>query len=78
MDLKEILNAIIYKEHGWAIAGQFHESYEDRDSFGKQNINALSYIFDTVREALDSSVFSEDAEVDMKVYLYDLEERLQK
>jgi hypothetical protein len=77
MELKEILNAIIYKEHGWNVAGQFQDSYGDRGSFGEQNINALSYILDTVREALDSSVFSDDAEVDIKAYLYDLEEYLQ-
>ena len=75
---KDILSALIYKEHGWAVSDQFDDTYSDRDCFEEQNLNALDYIFDTVRAALESELFSEDSEEDITVYLYDLSEHLLK
>lgn len=75
---KDLLSALIYKEHGWAVRDQFEDTYSDRDCFEKQNLNALDYIFDTVREALESELFSEDTDSDIKGYLYDLSEHLLK
>jgi len=74
--IENVVEAIINKEHGWAVAEQFESTWYDRSekNFSEQNSNALDYILHTVRGILRSDVFSQDAVEEIESYKQDLEE----
>lgn len=74
--IENVVEAIINKEHGWAVAEQFESTWHDRseENFSEQNSNALDYILHTVRGILRSDIFSQDAAEEIKSYKEDLEE----
>jgi hypothetical protein len=72
---ENVVEAIINKEHGWAVAEQFESTWSDRseENFSEQNSNALNYILHTIRGILRSDVFSQDAVEEIESYKEDLE-----
>ena len=76
--IENIIEAVISKEHGWAVAEQFESTWGDRseEKFSEQNSNALDYILHTIRGILRSDVFSQDAIEEIESYKEDLEEYL--
>lgn len=76
--IENVVEAIINKEHGWAVAEQFESTWSDRseENFSEQNSNALDYILHTVRGILRSDIFSQDAVEEIESYKEDLEEYL--
>jgi hypothetical protein len=75
---ENVVEAIINKEHGWAVAEQFESTWSDRseENFSEQNSNALNYILHTIRGILRSDVFSQDAVEEIESYKEDLEDYL--
>lgn len=76
--IENVVESIINKEHGWAVAEQFESTWSDRseENFSEQNSNALNYILHTIRGILRSDVFSQDAIEEIESYKEDLEEYL--
>ena len=76
--IENVVEAIINKEHGWAVAEQFESTWSDRseENFSEQNSNALDYILHTIRGILRSDIFSQDAVEEIESYKEDLEEYL--
>lgn len=58
----DLVKSYINSKHGWAVADQFESVYEDRseENIGEQNLNALKYIKDTLRDIIKSNILSED------------------
>ena len=52
----DIVKAVVKSQHGWAVADQFENTFNDPtpDTFAEQNENALDYVKQTVEELLDS------------------------
>lgn len=78
MHIIDIANAVIYKRHGWAVADQFDDTIYDysRDNLAEQNLNALSYILDELKDLCsgNSYTFTEDALEELEPYMEALEE----
>ena len=76
--IENIIEAVISKEHGWAVTEQFESTWSDRSkqNFSKQNSNALNYILHTVRGILRSNVFSQDSIEELESYKESLEDYL--
>ena len=71
MNIYEITQAIIYREHGWAVAEQFEVTWDNQsiDSFTDQNQNALEYIRETISNLIHSDALTEEAIEDLQQYL---------
>lgn len=80
MHIIDIANAVIYKNHGWAVAEQFDDTIYNysRKNLQNQNLNALSYILDELKDlcSSNSDTFTEDALDEMQDYMEALEEYL--
>lgn len=80
MHIIDIANAVIYKNHGWAVAEQFDDTIYNysRKNLQNQNLNALSYILDELQDLCDKSdkTFTDDALEDLEDYMESLEEFL--
>lgn len=76
--IENVVEAIINKEHGWAVAEQFESTWSDRseENFSEQNSNALDYILHTIRGILRSDILSQDAVEEIESYKESLEEYL--
>ena len=67
----DIVKAVVNLQHGWAVADQFEDTFNNPTplKFAEQNENALDYVKQTVEELLDSDLFSEDTEDELRGYL---------
>ena len=76
--IENVIEAVISKEHGWAVAEQFESTWADRSeqNFSEQNSNALDYILHTIRGILRSDVFSQDSVEEIESYKESLEDYL--
>ena len=77
MQTADLVRAIIYSHHGWAVADQFEDTFGG-ESFEEQNDNALRYIRETVEQLLRSELLSETAHDELQSYRDDLEDYLAK
>jgi len=68
----EITKAFIDSKHGWAVAEQFEVTFEQSESFERQNTNALIYIRDMVKDLLNSKILNDDANDELKSYYEDI------
>lgn len=64
----ELIKAFINSHHGWAVAGQFEDTFDGGEEFEHQNTNALNYIQDTIVDLIDSGLLSSDAESELEEY----------
>jgi hypothetical protein len=71
IDTKKLAEAMIYKRHGWSVAEQFAETWEDRseDCILSKNSNALDCLIETLRRLVQSEALSEGAVEDIEEYL---------
>ena len=69
----DLVTALINSEHGWAVAGQFEDTFNG-ERFDNQNYNALVYIRDTINELLRSNLLHEDAQDELQTYRDELED----
>lgn len=73
MNVQEIVEAIISKKHGWAVAEQFTSTWEDPsiENIWEQNFNALNYIKGTIDNLayFGDDIFTEDVIEELKDYL---------
>lgn len=78
MYISEIAKAVINSEHGWAVASQFEDSFNDQSVkvFHEQNSNALNYIRDTIQSMINSDIFIEDIEDELRAYIVNMEHAL--
>lgn len=67
----EVVKAFINSHHGWAVAEQFEDSFNNGD-FEKQNTNALEYIAEAVEDLIESNCLSGDCNTELENYLEDL------
>ena len=74
---QSIVSAFINSKHGWAVAEQFEATF-DGESFEEQNMNALTYIEQTVRDVFNSDVLNEEANDELEDYLTQLREYLEE
>ena len=72
-----LVEAFIAKKHGWAVAEQFLNTYNG-EAFEEQNMNALTYIEQTVRDVFRSNLFNEEANDELEDYLTELREYLKE
>lgn len=68
----DITKAYINSKHGWAVAEQFQDTFEQNESFERQNSNALKYICETVKELIMSKILSDDATEELQSYYEDV------
>jgi len=66
-----IVSAFINAKHGWAVAEQFEATF-DGEEFEEQNINALAYIEQAVRDIFNSSILNTEANDELEDYLVEL------
>lgn len=64
----ELVKAFINSHHGWAVADQFQNTFEDGDSFEDQNMNALNYIYRAVKDLINSGLLSEETVMELDSY----------
>jgi uncharacterized membrane protein YukC len=69
----KLVQALINSEHGWAVAGQFEDTFNGK-SFEEQNYNALMYIRETLDKLLNSDLLSEDTQDELQTYRDELED----
>lgn len=77
MNLKQVVNAVINSEHGWAVAEQFESTWDDRsaDNVSEQNSNAMDYIMDTINDLIKyNEAFNEDAIDELQQYVDEIKE----
>ena len=72
----EVVKAFINSHHGWAVADQFEDSFNNGD-FEKQNTNALEYIAEAVEDLIESNCLSGDCNTELSYYLEDLNDFLE-
>ena len=79
MTVQELVYAVIDSGHGRMVADQFNDSYES-GNFEGQNVNALGYVKNIVKELLDSDLLDMDKwEIDdLIAYFADLKEYLKQ
>jgi hypothetical protein len=68
-----LVEGYIQKKQGWAVAEQFLSTFNG-ETFEEQNINALMYIREAVRDILSSNLLSESAHDELQTYCDDLEQ----
>lgn len=68
----ELVKAFINSHHGWAVADQFESTFEDGDSFEKQNMNALNYIYRAIKDLINSGLLSEETVMELDSYEHEL------
>lgn len=78
VELCVIVKSVINSQHGWAVADQFEDTFEGREPFEEQNLNALLYIRDSIRGLIKSGTFSPQGQEELQEYLDDLENYLPK
>lgn len=71
----EIVKAFINSHHGWAVAEQFEDSFNNGD-FESQNTNALEYIAEAVEDLIESNCLSDGCNTELSSYLEDLNDFL--
>ena len=76
MQLVDLVKAIISKQHGWAVAEQFEDTFDGDEDFDSQNLSALRYILGTVTTLVNSSLLNADAQGELSEYKNELEEYL--
>jgi hypothetical protein len=74
-NLETLTKQLINSDHGWSVADQFELSFKSRD-FESQNVNALTYIGQTVTSLLKSNLLNKDAENELLHYAIDLKNYL--
>lgn len=67
-----ITKSFINSHHGWAVADQFESTFEQSESFERQNYNALLYIREAIRDLIDSNVLNDNACDELESYYDDL------
>jgi len=79
MNIQSIAEAVVYKQHGWAVADQFVSTWENptRSEFGACNENALEYIRKTIGGLLTSGILEEDAMDELEEYLEAMEQAIE-
>ncbi len=78
MHVFDVVSKVIYATHGWAVAEQFDDTAGNPSAFKNMNLNALDLIKDTVKELAYDGPFDEESIEELKEYLEDLEEFLNK
>jgi hypothetical protein len=71
----EVVKAFIDSHHGWAVAEQFEDSFNNGD-FESQNTNALEYIAEAVEDLIESNCLSDGCNTELSSYLEDLNDFL--
>ena len=77
MTVQELVYAVIDSGHGRMVADQFNDSYES-GNFERQNVNALGYVKNIVKELLDSELLDKWEVDDLIAYFADLKEYLKQ
>ena len=77
MQTVDLVKAIINSNHGWAVAGQFEDTFGG-EPFEEQNDNALRYIRETLEQLLSSELLADAAHDELQSYRDDLEDYLAK
>ena len=72
-----IVSSFIKTKHGWAVAEQFEATFNGEE-FEKQNINALTYIEQSVRDVFNSNILNIEANDELEDYLVELKNYLKK
>ena len=57
MNLKKLVSAVIGAKHGWAVAEQFENTFDD-EAFEKQNYNALRYIMEEINDLIRAELLN--------------------
>lgn len=78
MHVFDIVSKVIYATEGWAVAEQFDDTAGNPKAFKNMNLNALELIKGTVKELVYDGPFDEESTEELKEYLEDLEEFLNK
>ena len=73
----DLVKAVINSEHGWAVAGQFEDTFNG-EAFEEQNYNALEYIRRSVESILRSDLLSDNAQDELQEYRDELEDYMVK
>lgn len=68
VDHIDVIKAFINSHHGWAVADQFVDSWEDND-FTSQNPNALELIEESLTALLEAGIFVPMVEEEIEAYL---------
>jgi hypothetical protein len=69
MDTYKIAYAIIESAHGWSVAEQFRDTFQELESFDEQNTNALNYIYETLRKLTNSDILNTEAQEELDAYM---------
>jgi predicted DNA-binding ArsR family transcriptional regulator len=69
MDTYKIAYAIIESAHGWSVAEQFRDTFQELESFEEQNTNALNYIFETLKKLSNSDLLKTEAQEELDDYM---------
>ena len=72
----DVVSAFISKHHGWAVAEQFIDTFENNQSFEDQNLNALEYIRETINDLIESCCFTNNVNTELDYYLEELKDYL--
>lgn len=72
-----LVEAFIKARHGWAVSEQFLSTFNG-ESFEEQNINALTYIEESVSSVIKSNLLNEEANDELEDYLVELREYLKE
>jgi hypothetical protein len=75
MELCELVVKLLEAKHGWAVAEQFEDTFNDI-AFEEQNYNALQYIKEEVTVILRSTWLAPDAKPELEEYLDELTQYL--
>lgn len=67
----EFVKAIINTQHGWAVADQFEDTFENPSpsNFNEKNQNALDLIKETIEDLFDSNLLSDGLVDELSYYL---------
>jgi hypothetical protein len=71
--LSTIVKSFINSNHGWAVANQFEDTFDNGESLESQNKLAMSLVRSSVWDILESNVLSGDAKRELKSYLDELD-----
>ena len=76
INTSDVVSAFISKHHGWAVAEQFIDTFENNQSFEDQNENALEYIRETINNLIESCCFTNNVNTELDYYLEELKDYL--
>lgn len=76
INTSDVVSAFISKHHGWAVAEQFIDTFENNQSFEDQNENALEYIRETINDLIESCCFTNNVNTELDYYLEELKDYL--